>query len=198
MTFCEDCEATFSYLPTTSVIYAEEQNTGNSDRQSLIFIEDDNIQHSSAMMFASYHSLISYLNTSCRNLEPIIHLPLWLPRHQLSSSQKKPGLQTNSLSSKYSSLMSNSSLGSFMLSGWQVSQYWAMPETSDQAHPLNSDRWVNSRNVNLSVSANQYQIKTFRRGKKEQRSSLFVVYQSELIGRIFAFSVTLRVYSNEQ
>ena len=148
-------------------------------------------------MFASYHSLISHLNTSCGNLEPI-HLPLWLPRHQLSSSQKKPGLQTNSLSSKYSSLMSNSSLGSFMLSGWQVSQYWAMPETSDQAHPLNSDRWVNSRNVNLSVSANQYQIKTFRRGKKEQRSSLFVVYQSELIGRIFAFSVTLRVYSNEQ
>ena len=42
-----------SYSPVNMIDAEQSRITGNSDNRSLHFIEDDNIQHSSSMVFAS-------------------------------------------------------------------------------------------------------------------------------------------------
>ena len=135
------------------VVYAE-ANPGNSDNQSLIFIEDDNTQHSSSMMFASPYSLISHLST------------FWKSRNYPLTGSSFPGSSWDHR---------QKSLDCKQIHCPQSNAHWCqthhhsccqadrchnigcMPESRDQTHPLTSDRWVNSKNVNLSASANKSQ-----------------------------------------
>ena len=125
----------YSYS-SMNVIYAEE-NPGNSDNQSLLFMEDDNTQHSSSMMFASPHSLISHLSTFWKSR----NYPLTVLASPVAAEIITKKVWTANKVIVLKVMLTDVKLITIhvvRLTG--VTTLDLMPESTDQAHPLTLDR----------------------------------------------------------